>query len=87
MKVLGGLHKSGKKQQEQWQVNTSKICMKKGEKCVKQNNQYKNSKILYKVNRWKRKSKLVGESNTKQARLEYGKVALDVKPYVETVLY
>ena len=37
-----------------------------------------------KVKRWKRKMKCLNESNTKKARLEYGKEARDVQPDVFT---
>ena len=37
-----------------------------------------------KVKRWKRKMKGLSESNTKKARLEYGKEARDVQPDIST---
>ena len=53
----------------------------KREKCVENNTRSKSTKES-KLKRWKRKSKLTRESNSKKAKLEYGKGARDVEPDV-----
>ena len=53
--------------------------MKKREKCVENNDTWKNTKES-KLKRWKRKVKSNKQSSSKVARREYGKEARDVEP-------
>ena len=71
-----------------WEKSTNTVAgeqfqklYKQRETCLNQNNIYKNC-LINKQKRWKRKYKVGRESNTKKARMEYGKEAVDYEPDV-----